>query len=239
MWLRGWLIFKPRSNYFLCLLFELVKNIHLFISFLQHQNFSYYRDGNRFIPISDRHGLSASTADPAPDSALPVIHSEDYSESRREMGSSSGSASPRNRSPSGGHPLRSSSRSPVDDPTNTFRPGLQYMETIPTPTNRSPYRTPILSPRLSLSTTPVDDLSVDLDGVFANIDNVFTDITDRRENRNSELFVPPDYRSVETSQEPSAPPPSYQEVMDGGFPELSPTYQHTVLHSELSGSTNE
>ena len=239
MWLAGWLIFKPRSNYFLSLLFELVNNIHLFISFLQDQNFSYYRDGNRFIPLSDRHGLSASTPDPAPDSALPVIHSEDYSESRREMGSSSGAASLRNGSPSGAHPRRSSSRSPVDDTTNTFRPGSQYMETIPTQTNRSPHRTPIPSPRLSLSTTPVDDLSVDLDGVFANIDNVFSDITGRREDRNSELFVPPDYRSVETSQEPSAPPPSYQEVIEGGFPELSPTYQHTVLHSGQSGSSNE
>ena len=59
MWLAGWLIFKPRSNYFLSLLFELVNNIHLFISFLQDQNFSYYRDGNRFIPLPDRHGLSA------------------------------------------------------------------------------------------------------------------------------------------------------------------------------------
>ena len=155
------------------------------------------------------------------------------------MESSSGAASPRNTSPSGAPPLRSRSRSPVDDPTNTIRPSSNYMETIPTSTNRSPYRTPIPSPRLSLSTTPVEDLSVDLDDVFANIDNVFSDISSQRENRNSELFVPPDYRSVETSQEPSAPPPSYQEVIEGGFPELSPTYQHTVLHSEQSGSTNE
>ena len=154
------------------------------------------------------------------------------------MGSSSGAASPRNRSPSGAHPRRSSSTSPVDDTTNTFRPGSQYMETIPTSTNRSPYRTPIPSPRLSLPTTPVEDLSVDLDDVFANIDNVFSDISSQRENRNSELFVPPDYRSVETSQEPSAPPPSYQEVMEGGYPELSLTYQHTVLHSGQSGPTN-
>ena len=203
--------------------------------FLQDQNFSYYRDGNRFIPLSERHRLSASSPDPAPDSALPVIHSEDYSESRRELGSA-GAPTPRSRSPSGTHLQRS--RSPVEDPSNTFRPGSHHMETIPTPTNRSPYRTPIPSPRLDRTITPLEDLSVDLDGVFANIDNVLSDITDQGEHRNSQC-LPPDYRSDVPSPQPSAPPPSYQEVMEGGYPELSPNYQHTILHPGQPGSANE
>ena len=205
------------------------------IFLLQDQNFSYYRDGNRFIPLSDRHRLSVTAPDPAPDSALPVIHRVGEPESRRELGST-GAPSPRSRSPSGTHLPRS--RSPVEDPSNTFRHGSRHMETIATPTDRSPYRTPIPSPRLGRTITPSEDLSVDLDGVFANIDNVFSDITSQRENRNSQ-FVPPDYRGDVTCQEPSAPPPSYQEVMEGGYPELPTTYQHTIFHPGQSSSAND
>ena len=150
--------------------------------------------------MSDHYHFS--TLDPAADSALPVIYDENYSELRRQW-ESSGTPFPRSTSPSGTHLRRS--RSPVEDPSNTFMSGSHHMETIPVPIDR----TPIPSPRLGHTITPSEDLSVDLDGVFANnIDNVFSDKTSQGENRDLQ-FLPPDYRSNLTCQESSVSPPSY------------------------------
>ena len=113
---------------------------------------------NGFILTPNGHDTSAPHS--TPNSALPVIYTE-------QMGSTSGTldTSANRSSHSGQNYLNSTS--------GYCSPFLQTMQDTG---NRSPYRTPIPSPRLDGRVTPTEELNVDLDGVVSNMDDVFKDL---------------------------------------------------------------
>ena len=93
-------------------------------------------------------------------------------------------------------------------------------------TNRSLFRTQIPSPSLDHATSLVANSSPDLDHVLADLQ---TASAGDRENSGT---LPP------TPRRDSPPPPSYQEVIEGGYAELPPTYQQTVLYPGQHGLDN-
>ena len=93
-------------------------------------------------------------------------------------------------------------------------------------TNRSLFSTQIPSPSLDHATSPVTNSSPDLDHVLADLQ---TASAGGSENSGT---LPP------TPRMDFPPPPSYQEVIEGGYPELPPTCQQTVLYSGQHGSDN-